>query len=788
MLPQDQLRQVVRQLDADGTITTIGVLILIQGDTAWIAPRPDLRTSQVDAKDVDTPRGKRRFYWPRAKPVSYSQLVEATKSSTFPRMTLTKEDLPELWRLSEEQLRGELPLPVGMAYPAQRLRSWVAKRDTFLDRIAPIIEGRDLADLLNDDELNERITARCKETNWRKADCWTYVNRYVFAGANKRGLLPLTVNSGGRNMPKFFAVTGGRASKAVANGQTEVRAMPMGESDRLNCRLGWDMFKKQGVTEELAWDQFSRHFYAASEIYVGPGDVKVTLLPAWQRPTLNQFVYHGRANDPSRSSWLFGLSRKSLRNDVSGYRGPADKGLKLLMQVGIIDSTSDDQNLCSESSTLLMLQSPHSTRIVEGLSRYTLGDYMSFEAVSDRTHLSAIDHAAADKVVWCKERNIDIKEGEWHSGTFASIRSDNGEGKSQGVMTALERANFDLEYTPSYVARAKNICEAEHLFIHRLVDWRMPGSTLGKMRDRGQKLETDSCVTFSTFVRHRVQAILHRNNVEDASHLLTVEMRRQGVPATRRGIFEYLRETGQVASAPVLDPLALRPHILPQIRAQIRQGGIHLWDPRQGGNASLIPGLVYWSEWLYKTGLLTQASRRPIDVTVSLDGAYVGCVYLKDAAGRFHQIDLQTRDEEKRRLTLLDWLCISDHDAVKRFLTIPARQESRISLQASIEDSAAAAKALRDKEKTATRGAKPKWNKRQNTRDEIAAQKMAALGLSNAPATAGAATVSTELAMKAANAETPQWRESTAIRAVDDDEGDDFMANLRARRAAGASQ
>lgn len=788
MLPQDQLRQVVRQLDADGTITTIGVLILIQGDTAWIAPRPELRASQEDAKNADTQRGKRRFYWPRARPISYSQLVEGTKSSSFPRFTLTKEELPELWRLSEEQLRGDLPLPVGVAYPARRLTSWVAKRDESLNRIAPIIEGRDLADLLNDDELNERITAHCKETDWRKADCWTYVNRYVYAGADKRGLLPLTVNSGARNKPKFFAVTGGRASKAVANGETEMRAMPMTESDRLNCRLGWNMFKKQGVTEGLAWDQFSRHFYAASEIYLGPGDVKVTLLPAWQRPTQDQFVYHGQANDPSRSSWLFGLSNRSLRNDVSGYRGPADKGLKLLMQVGIIDSTSDDQTLCSEASTLLMLQSPRSTRIVDGLSQYVLGDYMSFESVSYRTHLSAIVHAAEDKVEWGRKRQIEIKKGEWHSGTFASIRADNGEGKSQTVMRALETANVDLEYTPAYVARAKNVCEADHLLIHKLVDWRMPGSTLGKMRDRGQKLDTDSCVNFSTFVRHRVQAILHLNNVADASHLLTIEMRRQGVPATRRGIFEYFRETGQVASSSILDPLALRPYVLPQIKAQIRQGGIHLWDPRQGGNPSLIPGLVYWSEWLYKTGLLTQASRHPIDVTVSVDGAYIGCVYLKDAAGGFHQLDLQTRDEEKRRLTLLDWLCISDHDAVKRFLAIPARQESRVSLLASIEDSAAAAKALRDKEKTATKGANPKGTRRKNTRDEIDAQRMAALGLSDASTTVAAATALAVVAMKVEGTETPQTRESVGIDAVDDDEGDDFMANLRARRAAGASQ
>ena len=68
----DSDRVIVKQIDADGTTTVLGVRILLEGDAAWIAARPGtiLRDGTQPAKDKrgeETSRGRKHFYWRRAK-------------------------------------------------------------------------------------------------------------------------------------------------------------------------------------------------------------------------------------------------------------------------------------------------------------------------------------------------------------------------------------------------------------------------------------------------------------------------------------------------------------------------------------------------------------------------------------------------------------------------------------------------------------------------------------------------------------------------------------------------
>lgn len=782
----DTERMVITQIDADGTVTILGVRILLEGDVAWVAARPGTAATSGEAGSAkgndpnESDRGRKHFYWCRAKRMNNSRLLEAASGSDFPRILMTPEELPPLWRLTEPHLQGELSLPLGFNFPVKRLKQWADKRDFTFQKIESLVAGRTLSQLLQDEEMDAKVTAHCLAGGWTKSACWSYLNRFIFAGAHKRGLLPFVWLCGAPGKPKFFAIPTGRPTLASSLGETADKAMPMTERDRLNCRLGWDRFMKDGVTLEEAFDNFSAMFYASSRTYLGPTDVKVDLLPPKQRPTINQFKRHGEAGDPRRASWLLGLSKKSLKNDVAGYRGTASTGIRNALQVGVIDSTSDDVTLCSEASTLLMLSVPRTTRILDVASTYLLGEYTSFEPVSARTHIAAILQAASDKVNWARQYGIDLEPGDWHHGTFASIRGDNGEGKSHEAMGALTGAHVDMEFTRSYLARAKNICELNHLLIHKLVDWRTPGSTMGKMRSRGEKLDTDSCFTFSTFMAHRVKAIMYYNNVADVSNLLTVEMRRRGVPATRKAIFEYMIETGQVASGPA-DLHSMKPYSLPQINAQIRQSGIHLWDPRDGGNKRLIPDLVYWSEWLFKSGLLTMASRTPKSISVAIDPAFVGSIFVLDAnqGGMWHQVDLQTSDEDKKRLTLVDWLCISDHDSVKRFLLGPTRQEYRVNVDASIAHSAEQSKRLRKSERAAAS------KKRNNTSDELARQNAARLGL---PISDSSGSRSVPSQTEAAANNTSNARLSSGSLRSEQGNESDFMTNLRARRASGGRQ
>lgn len=700
-------RKVVQQLTESGEIDILGVLIHVLGDDAWIASRPTPRPVAVNATDAEArPVKQSRSYWKRPRLTSYSQLIESSKRANFPRIQLVDEDVGALWVLSEEQLAGEMGLPLGMKYPVKQLIFWKELRDNAYLRIEPIVKNRSLEELLYDEELDSLVADHAKAIGASKSGLWSLLNQYLYAGGHKRGLLPRYNNSGAPGQQKFPTSPSGRRNTAYLNGESAHQGFLMTELDRQNCYLAWSKFKKPGVSVPAAFVELLRTYYAKSVEWIGPSERKVTLLPADQCPSEGQFEYFGRAGNPMRAPALIGLSSKSFKNNMRGFRGTAQSGVKNAMQIGLIDSTSDDQTLCSESSTLLMLKSTWSTRIMDVRSEYIFGEYTSFDPVSSLTHLRAVEHAATDKVAWAESIGISLSKGEWHDGIFASIRADNGEGKGYLAMSSQMNAGLDLEFTAAWHSRAKNIIESQHLLQHLLVDWRIPGSTMGKMRSRGEKLATDSPFNLRQFQQHRLQGILHRNNVEPATHLLDMEMRRQGVPATRRGVLEYLRETGQVSSAPE-DLLALRPSVLPRISAQIRKGGVHLWDPRVKVGERLIPDLVYWDEWLWQQGILTKAGQNPIQAVASMDGACIGVVYLQ-VGTMWRELKMQTHDPEKRALSLIDWLAISDHDHVRKYLASHQVLESRASIAASIDASANESRGRRSKDKSKEEGKRPK--------------------------------------------------------------------------------
>lgn len=775
MILADQVRRVVLRIEAEGSTSVIGSLIWTEGDDAWIAARSELRPTAVGGPQRSGPTTSRNYYWRRPKPMSYEQILSLTATEQFPRMQLIPEELPDIWLLTDDQLAGDQFLPLGMRYSQEQLRAWKLKRDSHFDLIRSLVGDRTLPELLYDRTLDAAVTAQAPIAGKSKSNLWTLVNRYIVAGADKRGLLPLTRNSGAPGKPKFFSRPSGRANSCYQLNLSTHRGFVCDELDRLNCRLGWDLFIKDGNSIDTAYERFCEKFYIESMNYVSASQVEVKLLAVDKRPSRHQFEYFGRGRDIERSPLLLRSSARSIKNDVEGYRGPADSGIKNALQLGIIDSTSDDQNLCSCSSTLLMLQSSWTTRVLDAKSEYCFGEYTSFERASARTHLAALVHAATPKVEWASRIGYELNEGEWHHGVFAGVRADNGEGKSLEATNALEASGVDMEYTPAFYARGKNICENQHLLQHRLVDWRIPGSTMGRMRQRGEKLRNDSPFNFTQFQHMRIKGVMHHNNIVQVPRLLTVEMRRAGVEATRRGIFEYLRDTGQIQSSPY-DLAALYPSTLPLINAQIEQDGVHLWDPRVEKGRRKIPNLVYWSEWLFGEGYLRRGGLKPMPVSAALDGSYIGRIWLQEGVN-WRVVDLQTQDPEKKSLTLIDWLAISDHDSTRKFVFSQSALESRASINSAIARAAEEAKARRVLDLSGKSEASA-GTKRSRTADELDRINADRLGLTQGVGslTRASLEVKDELAF------TDQWASRDCGRS--DDIGVDAMAVVRAQRKA----
>lgn len=376
-------RQLVQQLSASGEVDVLGVLIHVQGDDAWIAKMPELRPDAVQKNETGGQSERVRMYWQRPRMVSYSQLMESSAREDFPRIQFVAEQACALWTLSEAQFDGTMGLPLGLKLPVKKLSSWRDKRDSSFLLIKPIVENKTLVELLYDTSLDQQIRALAEGTGVSKSWLWSLLNRYMFAGARECGLLPMSFKRGAPGRKRVMTKPCGPGDKAYRMKSSQHRGFVMTERDRINCFLAWTKFKKPGVSVHAAYIQMLRTYYAQAVEYVSPRKRNVTLLPREDYPTEGQFAYHGRMGDPTRAPALIGLSSKSFKNNVVGHRGTAQSGVKDALQVGVIDSTSSDQTLASESSTLLMLAVPRTTRIMDVRTEYILGE-------SRRSSLSAV--------------------------------------------------------------------------------------------------------------------------------------------------------------------------------------------------------------------------------------------------------------------------------------------------------------------------------------------------------------------------------------------------------------
>jgi hypothetical protein len=227
---------------------------------------------------------------------------------------------------------------------------------------------------------------------------------------------------------------------------------------------------------------------------------------------------------------------------------------------------------------------------VGGAQNYIFGVHLGFENVASMTALLAILHAAEDKVDFCARYGIHIEPDDWLATTFHRHPVDNGEVKGSDAMAALQEAEAGAQFGPAYVALNKSPLESNHKVTQVRLDHRTPGSTMGRIRERGEPSRAELArLNFHEYMALLIKDILYHNN-EEIIELPTLEMRRAGVEPTRRGVILWMQQNGYVASTPRnLDVLRVR--CLPSLRGVIHQDGVHVLDPTTK-TRRLIPNLV----------------------------------------------------------------------------------------------------------------------------------------------------------------------------------------------------
>lgn len=720
MSKKPYVRACVRRHVAGQAPEMLGVIVHISDDGyVWVSVPPEARKGT---------QGKAtRFYWKKPRKIASAVLQSHTEDLHY-------EFLPEVapleWSLDEEQLQGRRALPIGLSRHAALLPARVERRDADYELIRSIVESYTIGQLLENKKLLAAlVSAKAVELGMKSCDViYRLINKFMHSGGRKNGLLPALPSIG---MEVYTKRKTGRPNRAVKSGdlsQEEAGFVCTAEA-RAEIRRAWRKYKKPDVSNRMAYERYLEECHVESVVYVTPTQVQVKVKPPHQHPTLDQFTRHGPGNDPDQSARRLSVSARDYENNHRGLVGKANYGILVGGLVGVADSTSGDQTLTSVSSRLMMLSSPWVTRIHEGLTDYILGVHVHFQKPSALTHLAAVLNTAEDKVKFAAKFNHQLQAQDWISLMPRRIRADNGEGKTVASMCASAFAEIGNEFVALGAAARKGPVESGHASAHRNLDWLLPATTHGRMKARGDHSEDDFCLNFDEYVHLEIDRILEHNNVQQVPHLLDIEMRQQGVGATRREILQYLIETGRCASEPC-DLTSLRLASQPRLGAVLHKDGLYLLDPRNGSRR-LIPQLVYWAPILEEQRLTEQARRKVIDTFASINPSCVGSVWVQIRSS-WHELFLQNSDPAMHQMTLFDWLSISDSDALKRFLMRGIEVDTRASRLATISamtKNGQAEKALERSQPGAPSKTASRKGKRDSTAKEIQLLQNRALGL-----------------------------------------------------------
>ncbi|MFZ4288018.1 hypothetical protein [Variovorax sp. HJSM1_2] len=643
--------KVIRCHTDDG-YTDVGRVVHIDGnrEIAYFIPCPASRRSS---------KSHRSWHVPSARRMRITDLTSTDHNRELNgALTLVDFVPPPQWRLTDAQLEDGVCLN-GLVGKRSQMKKWLVDKQEMLRWITPIIDNYSVADLLEFDAFLAAVNQRAKELEHKDA---SRVRRalllWLFGCGDPNALLPCKFRRGGTGVLREFKSKPGRPPKDYLAGRKDTKGYITTQADRANLAKGWRRYMKKGGSVYQAYLFTCAEYWPGPEAVTGENGEQLWLAHPDNRPTENEFRNAAEKRGATRArrlnidDQLHDLTERALR-------GSSKNGVRAIGQLGLIDSTSEDQTPVSSVSPLLVLPSSFRTVVMDVRSEYILGIYSGFENPSTLTSLLAILNAASSKVEFCAKYGITITEEEWFARMPKSIRGDNGELKSELGIETLTVIGTSMEFTASYAAVLKNLIEASHRSIHAQADHQSAASTKGRRRVRGEPdRKKEACRTFEQNMYFVIKAILRHNNIVPVPHLITPAMQRDGVKPTRAAIYEWYVKNGFVASAPS-DLDSLRTRCLPSLNGVIHREGIRLYNP--ANPTELIDGLIFNSTWLRQSGLCNKSSKRAEErrVEIKISPDELGHCYF-EWGGELRRLENQSLDADTRGLNLLEYLQFAD--------------------------------------------------------------------------------------------------------------------------------
>lgn len=558
-------------------------------------------------------------------------------------------------------------------------------RDMRFESIRPLVcvpggnMPRPISEVVLDPKFAQIITAHAKSLGRSPSTLRSWMNRF-WAGACQRNAL--VANFDGRcgtpGREKKQAKKLGRSPRLYKTGHWDSRGYSLTEEDKQRLSCGFALITKERTARDAYLLTCSAHW--AFHVETQPGEIRATLFTKDRRPTFDQFM-----------RWGAKLQEKTVRRIVIGRSkweqerkttGASERDTVVAVgQQAQFDGTSNDVYLVSFRSRLKKL--PPLTRLILKESRTGIiyGIYCGWEPASPQTALQAIlNGAIEDKRPWARRFDVEIDEDAIPGLLSRQILADNGELKGERPTEFETQFGVAISYAPSGRGDAKGSIESDHQRIHAHLDHRLPGTTHGKPRARGQSHPAaDALWNYNEYMRELIRWIVWHNTVEEVpdiapDDLLLLE---PSIKPTRINIYKWLTRKGLNVSLNV-DYDALRAFTLPDVEAVICKNGIRLIAEVHGRKTRLLR-LRYTSHDLAQSGLLTQVklTGKDIRTRVKMDPTDLSQVWLPLRGGLIKATH-STRDQLiNKHLVLDEWRLYCEDHAVQKDLSAQDREQHR---------------------------------------------------------------------------------------------------------------
>ena len=485
-------------------------------------------------------------------------------------------------------------------------RKRITQRDANWSLIAPILEGRSIRDIArNPMNLRPSLVKRAQESKRNQTTLYRLLNIYLASGGVKNSLIPETQLRGGPGVTKVQTRKLGRKSRIEKSEKIEGSSYFLQEGDTRKLAIGYRLIGKRATEVDAYRLTCAVHWSTLTE------DGKTELFPLQQRPTQAQFRYWGkRLNKPVHRRGYVGLNRMGIQ----ATPGSTQDQVCAVGQMAMIDSTSNDVYLTSIFSRLKKLPPMHVTFLKEVRSTVVIGFYVGWQSPSTWTSHQAILCGAESKVDICARFGITIAEEDWPSLLCKLILADNGEMKSQATTLAESEFRFAVEYAKSWSGQSKSSVETQHHTLHKELDHKLPGTTSGKQRGRGEKHPALEAIwNYAEYMYEFLLAIIEYNN-EEVEHLAPTAMLHEGVRPTRINIMKWMMEKNMRADLPY-DLERLRAFTMPPTKAVMTKRGIRLLMP---DGKSHMPGIRFFAPELMDTHQFKEAVAKNKSVSITI--------------------------------------------------------------------------------------------------------------------------------------------------------------------------